>query len=147
MSTKLYHFLRKKFQIFGMERWKKYDILTIIEGEFMNQQYVSNNLSEKNEVNYHLENNNAYSSFTQPDFLSYELQKENSELKIQLQQKGQMVSLKMLIILILLINLGWFLGVKLIIYPKFKESVELHDQMKDDYLKLKSRVNAIVGEE
>ena len=140
MSTKLYHFLRKKFQIFGMERWKKYDILTIIEGEFMNQQYVSNNLSEKNEVNYHLENNNAYSSFTQPDFLSYELQKENSEQKIQLQQKDQMVSLKMLIILILLINLGWFLGV-------FKESVELHDQMKDDYLKLKSRVNAIVGEE
>ena len=89
----------------------------------MNQQSVPNNLSEKNEVNYPLENNNPYPSSTQPDFLSYELQKENSELKIQLQQKGQMVSLKMLIILILLINLGWFLGVKLIIYPKFKERV------------------------
>lgn len=78
---------------------------------------------------------------------NYELKKENNELKKKLKDRSMAISIPAVLILVILINLGWFLGVKLIIYPKFEESLELNESMKEEYQSLKRKVNAIVGEE
>jgi len=77
----------------------------------------------------------------------YELQKENRELKQKLQERSIALALPAVIILVILINLGWFFGVRFLITPKYEESVRLNKEMKEEYESLKRKVNAIVGEE
>lgn len=101
------------------------------------EQNVNNNTINNPNFNWQNTTNNN----------NYELQKENNELKKKLKDRSMAISIPAVLILIILINLGWFLGVKLIIYPKFEESLELNESMKEEYQSLKRKVNAIVGEE
>lgn len=101
------------------------------------EQNVNNNTINNPNFNWQNTTNNN----------NYELQKENNELKKKLKDRSMAISIPAVLILVILINLGWFLGVKLIIYPKFEESLELNESMKEEYQSLKRKVNAIVGEE
>ena len=46
----------------------------------------------------------------------------------------------------ILINIIWFLGVRLVIITKYEKFTKVSDDIKKDYEDLKRKVNAIVGE-
>lgn len=107
-----------------------------------NQTNLSNaKINPEQNTSFNFENRNL------SDNRIYELQKENEELKKKLKDRQVAMALPAVFLIILIINVGWLLGVKLIIYPKFEESVKLNETMKNEYTNLKSKVNAIVGEE
>ena len=67
-------------------------------------------------------------------------------LEQKLKAKQHSVSIYLVVILVIGINLAWFLGVKFLIVPKYEEYVKQNEEIKADYEELKSQVDAIVGE-
>ena len=67
-------------------------------------------------------------------------------LEQKLKAKQHSVSIYLVVILVIVINLAWFLGVKFLIVPKYEEYVKQNEEIKSDYEELKSQVDAIVGE-
>ena len=67
-------------------------------------------------------------------------------LEQKLKAKQHSVSIYLVVILVIVINLAWFLGVKFLIVPKYEEYVKQNEEIKADYEELKSQVDAIVGE-
>ena len=57
-----------------------------------------------------------------------------------------MVSIPVVLLLIVVVNVCWFLGVRFLIVPKYEKYVEQSDEIKANYDDLKSKVDAIVGE-
>lgn len=76
-----------------------------------------------------------------------DLSSEVRSLEQKLAKKKYYMPLSLVLILVLLINLLWFLGVKFLIVPKYEEYVQESSEMKANYETLKSKVDAIVGEE
>ena len=50
------------------------------------------------------------------------------------------------LIVVVIVNLVWFLGVKFIIVPKYEKYVKDNQEIKENYDNLKRKVDAIVGE-
>ena len=67
-------------------------------------------------------------------------------LEQKLKAKQHSVSIYLVVILVIVINLAWFLSVKFLIVPKYEEYVKQNEEIKADYEELKSQVDAIVGE-
>ncbi len=67
-------------------------------------------------------------------------------LEQKLKAKQHSVPIYLVVILVIVINLAWFLGVKFLIVPKYEEYVKQNEEIKADYEELKSQVDAIVGE-
>ena len=67
-------------------------------------------------------------------------------LEQKLKAKQHSVPIYLVVILVIGINLAWFLGVKFLIVPKYEEYVKQNEEIKADYEELKSQVDAIVGE-
>ena len=67
-------------------------------------------------------------------------------LEQKLKAKQHSVSIYLVVILVIGINLAWFLGVKFLIVPKYEEYVKQNEEIKADYEELKSQLDAIVGE-
>ena len=67
-------------------------------------------------------------------------------LEQKLKAKQHSVSIYLVVILVIVINLAWFLGVKFLIVLKYEEYVKQNEEIKSDYEELKSQVDAIVGE-
>ena len=67
-------------------------------------------------------------------------------LEQKLKAKQHSVPIYLVVILVIVINLAWFLGVKFLIVPKYEEYVKQNEEIKSDYEELKSQVDAIVGE-
>jgi len=57
------------------------------------------------------------------------------------------MSLLSVVLLVLFLNVCWFLGVKFLIEPKYEQYVEESKEIKANYDSLKRRVDAIVGSE
>lgn len=67
-------------------------------------------------------------------------------LEQKLKAKQHSVPIYLVVILVIGINLAWFLGVKFLIVPKYEEYVKQNEEIKADYEELKSQVDAIAGE-
>ena len=67
-------------------------------------------------------------------------------LEQKLKAKQHSVPIYLVVILVIVINLAWFLGVKFLIVPKYEEYVKQNEEIKADYEELKSQLDAIVGE-
>ena len=67
-------------------------------------------------------------------------------LEQKLKAKQHSVPIYLVVILVIVINLAWFLSVKFLIVPKYEEYVKQNEEIKADYEELKSQVDAIVGE-
>ena len=67
-------------------------------------------------------------------------------LEQKLKAKQHSVPIYLVVILVIVINLAWFLGVKFLIVLKYEEYVKQNEEIKSDYEELKSQVDAIVGE-
>ena len=68
------------------------------------------------------------------------------KLEHELVKKKNMVSIPVVLLLIVVVNVCWFLGVRFLIVPKYEKYVEQSDEIKANYDDLKSKVDAIVGE-
>ena len=75
-----------------------------------------------------------------------ELSNDVRILEQKLKAKQHSVPIYLVVILVIVINLAWFLGVKFLIVPKYEEYVKQNEEIKADYEELKSQVDAIVGE-
>ena len=75
-----------------------------------------------------------------------DLSDEVSRLEKKLNQKRLMMPFSLVLVIVILINIIWFLGVRFVIVPKYEEFTKVSDDLKKDYEDLKRKVNAIVGE-
>lgn len=75
-----------------------------------------------------------------------DLSDEVSRLEKKLNQKRLMMPFSLVLMIVILINIIWFLGVRFVIVPKYEEFTKVSDDLKKDYEDLKRKVNAIVGE-
>lgn len=90
-------------------------------------------------ANYNKENN------INPDNTAL-LEREIESLKKALKRKQQGMSYLGVLIVVVIVNLVWFLGVKFIIVPKYEKYVKDNQEIKENYDNLKRKVDAIVGE-
>lgn len=90
-------------------------------------------------ANYNKENN------INPDNTAL-LEREIESLKKALKRKQQGMSYLGVLIVVVVVNLVWFLGVKFIIVPKYEKYVKDNQEIKENYDNLKRKVDAIVGE-
>ncbi len=67
-------------------------------------------------------------------------------LEKKLNQKKYSMPLLGVLVIVILVNVVWFLGVQLLIVPKYEEYVSQSEEIWENYNVLKSRVDAIVGE-
>ena len=67
-------------------------------------------------------------------------------LEKKLNQKKYSMPLLGVLVIVILVNVAWFLGVQLLIVPKYEEYVSQSEEIWENYNVLKSRVDAIVGE-
>lgn len=67
-------------------------------------------------------------------------------LEKKLNQKKYSMPLLGVLLIIILVNVAWFLGVQFFIVPKYEEYVSQSEEIWENYNVLKSRVDAIVGE-
>ena len=67
-------------------------------------------------------------------------------LEKKLNQKKYSMPLLGVLLLVILVNIVWFLGVKFLIVPKYEKYVSQSEEIWENYNVLKSRVDAIVGE-
>lgn len=67
-------------------------------------------------------------------------------LEKKLNQKKYSMPLLGVLVIVILVNVAWFLGVQLLIAPKYEEYVSQSEEIWENYNVLKSRVDAIVGE-
>ena len=67
-------------------------------------------------------------------------------LEKKLNQKKYSMPLLGVLVIVILVNVAWFLGVQLLIVPKYEEYVNQSEEIWENYNVLKSRVDAIVGE-
>lgn len=67
-------------------------------------------------------------------------------LEKKLNQKKYSMPLLGVLVIVVLVNVAWFLGVKFLIVPKYEEYVSQSEEIWENYNVLKSRVDAIVGE-
>ena len=74
------------------------------------------------------------------------LEREIESLKKALKRKQQGMSYLGVLIVVVVVNLVWFLGVKFIIVPKYEKYVKDNQEIKENYDNLKHKVDAIVGE-
>ena len=74
------------------------------------------------------------------------LEREIDSLKKALKRKQQGMSYLGVLIVVVVVNLVWFLGVKFIIVPKYEKYVKDNQEIKENYDNLKRKVDAIVGE-
>ncbi len=74
------------------------------------------------------------------------LEREIESLKKALKRKQQGMSYLGVLIVVVIVNLVWFLGVKFIIVPKYEKYVKDNQEIKENYDNLKRKVDAIVGE-
>ena len=74
------------------------------------------------------------------------LEREIESLKKALKRKRQGMSYLGVLIVVVVVNLVWFLGVKFIIVPKYEKYVKDNQEIKENYDNLKRKVDAIVGE-
>ncbi len=74
------------------------------------------------------------------------LEREIESLKKTLKRKQQGMSYLGVLIVVVVVNLVWFLGVKFIIVPKYEKYVKDNQEIKENYDNLKRKVDAIVGE-
>ena len=74
------------------------------------------------------------------------LEREIESLKKALKRKQQGMSYLGVLIVVVVVNLVWFLGVKFIIVPKYEKYVKDNQEIKENYDNLKRKVDAIVGE-
>lgn len=89
-----------------------------------------------------VEKNNPVMNFNKSPDLSGKVNK----LEKQLEKKKFMMSPALVLVIVIVINLAWFLSLKLIILPKYDSYVKQSDEISQNYATLKSRVDAIVGE-
>ena len=75
-----------------------------------------------------------------------DLSGEVRRLEKKLNQKKLMMPFSLVLVIVILINIIWFLGVRFVIVPKYEEFTKVSDDLKKDYEDLKRKVNAIVGE-
>jgi len=69
-----------------------------------------------------------------------------AQLEAKLKKKKYSMPFSFVVILVVLVNIGWYASIKLIIEPKYEEYVSQSEEIKKNYDVLKSRVDAIVGE-
>ena len=74
------------------------------------------------------------------------LEREIESLKKALKRKQQGMSYLGVLIVVVVVNLVWFLGVKFVIVPKYEKYVKDNQEIKENYDNLKRKVDAIVGE-
>ena len=74
------------------------------------------------------------------------LERKIESLKKALKRKQQGMSYLGVLIVVVVVNLVWFLGVKFIIVPKYEKYVKDNQEIKENYDNLKRKVDAIVGE-
>ena len=67
-------------------------------------------------------------------------------LEKKLNQKKYSMPLLGVLVIVILVNVAWFLGVQFLIVPKYEEYVSQSEEIWENYNVLKSRVDAIVGE-
>lgn len=67
-------------------------------------------------------------------------------LEKKLNQKKYSMPLLGVLVIVILVNVAWLLGVQLLIVPKYEEYVSQSEEIWENYNVLKSRVDAIVGE-
>lgn len=67
-------------------------------------------------------------------------------LEKKLNQKKYSMPLLGVLLIVILVNVAWVLGVQLLIVPKYEEYVNQSKEIWENYNVLKSRVDAIVGE-
>ncbi len=67
-------------------------------------------------------------------------------LEQKLKAKQHSVPISIVVILVIVINIAWFLGVRFLLVPKYEEYVKENEKIKADYEELKSQVDVIVGE-
>ena len=96
---------------------------------------------QENILKSYEEQQHKKSDVTIPD-LSGDVRK----LEHELAKKKNMVSIPVVLLLIVVVNVCWFLGVRFLIVPKYEKYVEQSDEIKANYDDLKSKVDAIVGE-
>ncbi len=89
---------------------------------------------------YHLEQGNIAIPNV-PD-----LTNEVKELEKKLQKKKLNMPPGVVLVLVVVINLVWFLGVRFLIVPKYEEYVKQSEEIKETYDDLKRKVDALVGE-
>ena len=75
-----------------------------------------------------------------------DLSDEVRRLEKKLNEKKMMIPFSLVLVIVILINIIWFLGVRFVIVPKYEEYTKVSDDLKKDYEDLKRKVNAIVGE-
>ena len=75
-----------------------------------------------------------------------DLSGEVRRLEKKLNQKKLMMPFSLVLVIVILINIIWFLGVRFVIVPKYEKFTKVSDDLKKDYEDLKRKVNAIVGE-
>ena len=75
-----------------------------------------------------------------------DLSDEVRRLEKKLNQKKLMMPFSLVLVIVILVNIIWFLGVRFVIVPKYEEFTKVSDDLKKDYEDLKRKVNAIVGE-
>ncbi len=77
----------------------------------------------------------------------YELEKEVATLNQKLKERTVALSLPAVFILVVVINIGWYIGVKFLIQPKYESSIEISEKLQEEYANVKRKVDAIVGPE
>lgn len=89
---------------------------------------------------------------------AYNKEHNNSDIKIpdlsndvrilekKLAAKKNSVSIKIVVLIIIIINVLWILGLKFLILPKYEDCVKQNNEIKENYEELKSKVNVLVGE-
>lgn len=80
------------------------------------------------------------------DNAGIDLNAELLKLEKKLNQKRFYLPFRYTIIIVVLINIIWFLGVKFLIVPKYEDYVKQSEEIKANYDSLKRKVDAIVGD-
>ncbi len=66
-------------------------------------------------------------------------------LEQKLKAKQNSIPISIVVLIVIGVNLAWFLGVRFLIVPKYEEYVKQNEEIKASYEELKSQVDAIVG--
>ena len=75
-----------------------------------------------------------------------DLSEEVEDLERRLAKKKFMMPISLVVLIVIIINVMWFLGVEFLIKPKYEEYVKVSDEIKENYDELKRKVDAIIGE-
>lgn len=74
-----------------------------------------------------------------------DLTEEVRKLEKKLKAKRFSMPISIVLLIVVMINICWFAGVKFLIVPKYENYINEHETIKKDYEYLKKTIDALVG--